>query len=69
MPRNQPSQQPTVMPMPVSTDHWAYMAAHRIMSMDGSYSEYACPGTRRSRKIDELAKIIKESWPKGQMNA
>ena len=37
----------------------AYIAAHRILAVDTSGSELACPGGRRSRAVDTIAEIIK----------
>lgn len=36
----------------------AYIAAHGIMQADLSSPQFACPGARRSRTIDAIAKII-----------
>lgn len=49
--------------MPASTplELRAYEAAHRIYTSDFEVANLACPGTRRSRTVDAIAKMIVEA--------
>lgn len=38
----------------------AYIAAHRILAANTTGRELACPGARRSRKLDAIAAVIRE---------
>ncbi len=40
----------------------AYIAAHRLMTMDCSAPQLACPGARRSAMLDNMANIIKSVY-------
>jgi hypothetical protein len=40
----------------------AYVAAHRVLAADTSAHELACPGARKSRAIDTIAGIIRETF-------
>ncbi len=43
---------------PKQVERAAYLAAHRILTEDTAAPELACPGARRSYRIDKLAEII-----------
>jgi hypothetical protein len=40
----------------------AYIAAHRLLTMDLSEPELACPGARRSALLDNMASVIKNVY-------
>lgn len=40
----------------------AYIAAHRLMTMDCTAPQLACPGARRSAMLDNMANIIKDVY-------
>ena len=43
----------------------AYQAAHKILSADFEVTHLATPGARRSKTIDEIARIIMEAYQPG----
>jgi hypothetical protein len=43
-----------------SIERAAYLAANQIDAADLGYPKYAFPGTRRSKRLDAIARIIKE---------
>ena len=40
----------------------AYQCAHRLLTVDTENCRLLCPGARRSAKVDEMAKIIMETF-------
>jgi hypothetical protein len=42
----------------------AYAAAHKILSVETHHPELACAGERRSRQVDDIARIIMEAMGK-----
>jgi hypothetical protein len=40
----------------------AYAASHRILKVDTTFQELACPGARRSRAVDTIADIIRQEF-------
>ncbi len=50
-------------PILTEQERAAYHAAHRVLTEQSHDPELACPGARRSRQLDEIARIIMESMP------
>jgi coenzyme F420-reducing hydrogenase alpha subunit len=44
---------------PQQIERASYLAAHALMTRNTTHPEFACPGTRRSRMIDDMAQIIR----------
>lgn len=55
------STRPSYVPELSERERAAYAAAHRIMTEQAPIAELACPGARRSKTLDHIARIIIEA--------
>ena len=52
----------TYVPVLSMLERRAYEAAHRIISSDVEPRHLACPGAKRSRRVDRIAEILIETF-------